>query len=833
MTYIRNMLKNIGKILGLAATLLCCALFFYHTINDYYWFRGKLTDFSLFGWGLMILIWGGALYFLKQKKYLGLMFAFWVSLLCFALDCQRFWLYSQDENCRLYLQVMMWGELLCFLVFLKKYHYLALFAGASLLITVLGGFFIFPIFMKPLYLHSILLFASLLWLSYLPVKITFYQKMMIFWRRCLGGILILVFLAGIWGIYDRQHGIRFYERPVTEVSEEIKVSVIIPVYNAADTLERTLDSVRHQSLKDIEIIVVDDGSTDNTPEILKKYAAFDKRFKVIRQENAYAGAARNRGIDVAKGEYIGFVDADDWITRDYFEKLYAMAKQQQVDIAAAQSIWMVKSEYPLQMFKYGGKVLYEKDVMIEDLADYRTYVGGYSVDKIYKRSFLEQHHIRFSTLRTAAEDNYFTTLALLYADRMAIVKDIAYYYYKGNMSLTVVKYLSLNDKAVELFVSLDEAIRQADVDEDKKLLWLEVIQKVRQGTFSEYYHALQEDDKQPFWQRIKQAYPDEEFGQILQPAGSAKVSIIIPVYNGAKSVKRTLDSLLAQTLKDIEIIVVDDGSTDETPTILTQYANQDERIKVLHQQNAYVGAARNRGQQEATGEYIAYLDADDTISPDFYEKMYQTALAHDADVVVAEKVVSVWENSNKQELYQERQKFMTEDVITDLSAYRRNVHAYLWDKIYKRSFLAGHHIWGTLRRTPAEDNYLTTQVLMYADKMFVAKGATHYYHRGSASETGVKNTRLEDQIVEVFADIDRLIARSDLSPQKKEEWLDALKEARYKCFRDYYLCLKDEDKPIAIEKMRRYFPSDSFDFEAANDNDTDGHGEHHLYQQLP
>lgn len=130
--------------------------------------------------------------------------------------------------------------------------------------------------------------------------------------------------AGAYYLYDlnvQENKIDSIRIPVKE--RPIKVSVIIPVYNTAPYLERCLDSAINQTLKDIEIICVNDGSTDNSLEILQKYAQKDKRIKVVNfKENKGVSAARNKGINLAKGEFIGFLDSDDFIDPGWYENLY-------------------------------------------------------------------------------------------------------------------------------------------------------------------------------------------------------------------------------------------------------------------------------------------------------------------------------------------------------------------------------------------------------------------------------------------------------------------------------------------------------------------------------
>ncbi|MBR4316077.1 MAG: glycosyltransferase, partial [Alphaproteobacteria bacterium] len=115
-----------------------------------------------------------------------------------------------------------------------------------------------------------------------------------------------------------------------------------------------------------------------------------------------------------------------------------------------------------------------------------------------------------------------------------------------------------------------------------------------------------------------------------------KISIIVPVYNVQKYLDKCLKSIISQTLTDIEIILVDDGSTDSSGLICDKYAKKDKRIKVVHQKNARQGAARNAGIKLATGDYIGFVDSDDYITSDMFEKLYKKAYIYDADIVMCD-----------------------------------------------------------------------------------------------------------------------------------------------------------------------------------------------------
>ena len=127
---------------------------------------------------------------------------------------------------------------------------------------------------------------------------------------------------------------------------EPKVSVVIPMYNVEKYLDTCVQSVRKQTLQDIEIILVDDGSPDRCGDMAEEYAKQDSRVKVVHRKNGGLGPARNSGMEVATGEYIGFVDSDDWIEPQMFEELYAAATQRNADIcfSGMQCMVMVQKE---------------------------------------------------------------------------------------------------------------------------------------------------------------------------------------------------------------------------------------------------------------------------------------------------------------------------------------------------------------------------------------------------------------------------------------------------------------------------------------------------------
>ena len=146
------------------------------------------------------------------------------------------------------------------------------------------------------------------------------------------------------------------------MQEEVKISIIIPVYNVEKYLHECLDSIINQTFKDLEIICVDDGSTDKSSEILEEYEQKDKRFTVISQPNKGVSAARNRGMQQAKGKYIMFVDSDDYVHPRFYELLLQALKEEGADIAGCDVKKVCKTEkieekeqQPIQRTVYSGR----------------------------------------------------------------------------------------------------------------------------------------------------------------------------------------------------------------------------------------------------------------------------------------------------------------------------------------------------------------------------------------------------------------------------------------------------------------------------------------------
>lgn len=210
------------------------------------------------------------------------------------------------------------------------------------------------------------------------------------------------------------------------VSTNVKVSVVVPVYNVAPYLHRCLDSLLTQTLGDIEIICVDDKSTDNSLEILRMYAQQDKRVRVIAlDKNSGVSVARNIGIDAACGEYLGFVDSDDFIDSDFYEKLYTEATKNNADMA--------RCGYKETLI--GGKTT-TYDGIVHDIQENGKWACMHQAwCAIYRTRMLHQYKIKFSNDIKYAEDLLFLSQAVAVANDVMAITGIYYHYMRRNDSL--------------------------------------------------------------------------------------------------------------------------------------------------------------------------------------------------------------------------------------------------------------------------------------------------------------------------------------------------------------------------------------------------------------
>lgn len=215
-----------------------------------------------------------------------------------------------------------------------------------------------------------------------------------------------------------------------------KLSVIVPVYNKEGYLERSLTTLRNQTYQDIEVIIVDDGSTDRSKKVCMKFCAEDNRFKYYYKNNGGVASARNFGLDKASGGYIGFVDPDDYIEIDMYEKMLNTAIERNADIVGC-GIRMLLSNEIKKITESRDYELTSKNAAIH-LLKWDNMVTPYLWNKIFRKSILKE--IRFNEKLKVGEDFPFVFECILHASGYIHICNFLYTYVRNADSLVGIKY---------------------------------------------------------------------------------------------------------------------------------------------------------------------------------------------------------------------------------------------------------------------------------------------------------------------------------------------------------------------------------------------------------
>lgn len=250
---------------------------------------------------------------------------------------------------------------------------------------------------------------------------------------------------------------------------------------------------------------------------------------------------------------------------------------------------------------------------------------------------------------------------------------------------------------------------------------------------------------------------------IWRRTNMVKVSVVVPVYNQEKYIERCIDSILAQTLQEIEVILVDDGSTDSTPDILSQYEQKDQRIMVLHQQNQYAGVARNNGLKEAQGEYVIFWDSDDYFPVDALEALYNESQKCDADICVgAATRMDMYDGTVKENCYlnwsrlPEKRPFNVNDIPEYIFNFGINCP---WNKLYKRAFVENSKLqFSSLKH--ANDVYFVMKAFVLAEKITVVDKSIVYYQFRNEGSLSCNSLNNKENIVKAFLEVKDFLIES-------------------------------------------------------------------------
>lgn len=485
------------------------------------------------------------------------------------------------------------------------------------------------------------------------------------------------------------------------MSYQPKVSIVLPVYNAERYLRECMDSIVNQTLRDIEVICVDDGSVDETLDILNGYAQKDSRVVVISQENRGAGLARNSGIRIASGRYIAFMDSDDYYpANDVLETLFYAAEENGANVCGGSL--QVLREGKLEVGEISGiKYYFEKDGWV----DYKELQQDYFYQRfIYCRELLVDNSILFPYYRRHQDPPFFLR-AMLAAKKFFAVKKETYSY---RVNATHQSWMAA-DKVFDMLEGIIDELqitRQAGLT----LLHSRILRRLnwmhenvmtmsavggdpRTREKFKRIRSLIDPNMLRDWQSLR--FLDSYAGTVplskaLQ-SSECHISVVVAAYNVEEYIGTCLNSLVGQTLNEIEIICVNDGSSDGTLSVIEEYAKKDTRIRIIDKrQNEGLYLARKSGALQASGKYVVFADADDYFDVDACQQIYLLTQQHPVDIIHFRSGVEDYGESAGKSIWLE-QALIPDDVklsshdIFKTFYINRNKHTVLWGKAFSRS----------------------------------------------------------------------------------------------------------------------------------------------------
>ena len=579
----------------------------------------------------------------------------------------------------------------------------------------------------------------------------------------------------------------------------VDVSVIIPVYNVEPYLQDCLDSVLSQTGYSIEVICIDDGSTDGSSAILDAAAEKDARVRVIKQENAGLSVARNRGLDVACGRYVIFVDSDDMLVEGAIGNLLSLADKENLDHIIFGANAFIDDRFG---FVDNKKLMScENYYRVKDDSVFFHATSGMDlfkqlidIDSFYvpvplrfiRRESIERKGLRFFE-GVVHEDNHFTPLALLHAERASIIPQKYYLRRLRSGSIMTSEDIDIRHAAgcfavavrlKEAFGELGSTIEAAADKYIGFLLDLGAMYMARVRNDNPQTSLLKELEsvctkeecrtvQRIVWPLINhlekanariQKYKDKRLSNRIKrlfrrkqkqqenrntaPNDLIAISVIVPVYNAERNLRQALDSLSAQTLKNVEFICIDDGSRDSSGSILDEYAARDKRFRVFHTVNRGAANARNFGLSRTRSEYLAFMDADDHVEPTWLEDMYGISRKNKLDICICDFEVFSDKTGDTLPhwwtLKNQAENLVFNKVISPAMLKRWALAGNVWSCLFDRRFIT-KNAFHFFQLKPADDAHFLYSAMFKAKRIYFHPRVYLHYRRDQETSIVAKH----------------------------------------------------------------------------------------------
>ena len=584
----------------------------------------------------------------------------------------------------------------------------------------------------------------------------------------------------------------------------VKVSIVIPVCNVETYLRECLDSAVNQTLKDIEIICVNDGSTDGSLAILKEYAEKDERVKIINKDNAGYGHTMNIGMDMATGEYIGILESDDYTHPNMYEDLYNVANDKKVEFVKADFYRFITLENGKKELtrinvgygKYYDKILNPSENPELFKLNMQTWTG------IYSRDYLNAHLIRHNETPGASyQDNGFYFKTYCWAKKIYLVNSPYYMYRYDNPNSSVhdVKKANCIKKEFDLIYDYINTFKNLPEKTIYLFYWkkyksyLFTLNRISTElkhdfliSFSSEFKEIREKGglrQELFiasdWRIINWIIDDPEDYYIYRVKTPA-ISVLIPAYNVQDYVRQCLDSVISQTLKNVEVICIDDGSKDSTLKILREYEAKYKNIIVYNQRNIGVGKTRNKAIGYARGEFVIFLDPDDWYPEnDVLESLYCAAKRNNVKICggsfsdyINGKIITEYKGTLKDYTFKEDGLMTYDDYQFDFGFHRF---------IYDREMLVNNKIYFP-EYSRFQDPPFFISAMLCAKEFYALKKVVYRYRRSGENKVNWDLKKTTDLLRGLLTDL-------EISSQNKLSKLYSLTVKRFNVQKNYSIAI--------------------------------------------
>ena len=542
----------------------------------------------------------------------------------------------------------------------------------------------------------------------------------------------------------------------------VKISILMPIFNDEEYLRESIDSILKQSLKDIEVICVNDGSTDGSLEILNEFSKRYDFIKVFTKENEGSGIARNYALTKATGEFIAYLDSDDiFINEKALELMY--------DSAIMNNALMVSAN--LLGINIKGELVVNRNLerfSEEGIITPQEYGIPYSFYKnIFDREFLLKHNINFPDLLRGQDPVFLAEIFTLVDKIPTVPVDLYGFRYPKTGSLLKINTFRKKYDYIKHFKETFDILDDAGFSVMRKNYEVKLFEFI-----NAYHNRYTKEIKDIIYDIFKD---DEEIlNSIKYIFINPKVSVIVPIHNASEFLDDSISSILKQSLKEIELLCVDMASEDDSLDILQDFYQKDSRVRIINQENMDFAAARNRALDDACGDYIYLFGFDEYMARNILKIFYTNAVENNSDLVVSKIVIK-----DEEEMDYSYHSFDLENVFGDVDfdnftfdykdakSYVLNSSFVPCNRLYKKEFLDNYDELRFFTDVAYEDIQFNVNSMLKASRIsFVPK----FFYRYSQNSNPNDDSSKYNRIFEICDVVERLLREENHFDEFTEEF---------------------------------------------------------------